>query len=303
MSTRKSSKLAACATVGVAAALLTSASAFAAPGQSAHARYHAHYQADAHKRHTPPDSFLVYKVYSIDELIAQVKSNPRIKEAYAEHFNVPQSRVIEYMRANLVESYVPETRVYTCYCLRDNGLVYPVKQVFKRGTKVFALRNGEPVLKWVCGNPLSKFLPAVETHTVVRDVPVIKMAPSTEIIAPTDTVQVVVPTESVADTKSSSDFEVMVPPAITTAAVPVAASFILAPAAAAGGSWALASLPVAFAALAAHSNLSSNNSTGGSPGGIPKPVPEASTMETSAVLLAAGAFFLGLRRRALRRNS
>jgi hypothetical protein len=271
----------------VAATAFLSTAAFAAPAPVSHdILVHRTY------RSTPPDSFLVYKVYSIDQLIAEVQSSPRIQGYYARHFHVPQSRVIEYMQANLVESYIPETRMYTCYCVRANGLIYPIKQRFTQGTKVFALRNGEPVLKWVCGNPLSKFLPAVETHTIVKNIPVIKLAPSTEVIAPTDNVQILVPTETqTVVTNASSDVDALVPEPILGAASP--SNFVFAPGGGGGGGLGfLGLLPVIFAAT-----HTSGGGSGSGPHGGPLPVPEASTMESSAIMLSIGALFLGLRRR------
>jgi len=287
MAIQKSTGVVACASIALA---LISTTAFAATSH-----HHRHMHVAAGTTSTPADSFLVYKVYSVDQLIAEVKANPQIQRIYARHFRVPQSRVVQYMQANLVESYIPDTGLYTCYCVRQNGLIYPVKQKFTEGTKVFALRNGEPVLKWVCGNPLSKFLPAVETHTIVRDMPVIKLAPSTEVVAPTDNVQILVPTESqTIVTNSSSDFDALVPQSIVGAAAPEAAIFV--PSAGAPSLLgALAALPVLFAA--GHGG----GSNGGNSSGSPLPVPEGSTVQTSAVVLAFGAFLIGLRRRSVQR--
>lgn len=136
---------------------------------------------------TPPDSFLRYKVYDTAQLIAQVQADPKVRQVFARHFSVPESRVVSYMRANLVESYVPKTGRYTVYCVRRNGKIYSVRQTFRKGTKVFSLRNGQPVMKWVCGNPLSKYLPPT---TLVKTTP----RPN-EILTPTDMADVYVPSE------------------------------------------------------------------------------------------------------------
>ena len=155
-----------------------------------------HYLHARTSRVTPPDSYLQYKVYSVDQLIEQVSSNPVVRARFARHFHIPQDRVVSYMRANLVESYIPATGRYTVYCVHRSGQFYPVRQTFHQGTKVFALRNGEPVMKWVCGNPLSKFLPQVQVHMIAkRPPPTVKTLPSIEELTPADTQDILVPAE------------------------------------------------------------------------------------------------------------
>jgi hypothetical protein len=57
---------------------------------------------------------------------------------------------------------------------------------------VFALRNGQPVLKWVCGNPLSKFLPPV---VVVVPHHKVKVSPYLQALTPSDTENIIVPAD------------------------------------------------------------------------------------------------------------
>jgi hypothetical protein len=45
------------------------------------------------------------------------------------------------------------------WCASKTGRLYVVHQHFQAGTRVFALRNGTPVMKWACGNPLVTMLP------------------------------------------------------------------------------------------------------------------------------------------------
>jgi hypothetical protein len=151
----------------------------------------------AARQRTPLDSYLTYKVYSISQLIQQVESSPTIRLHYAKTFHVSGNKVVPYLRNNVVESYIQETGKYTVYCVRPNGLIYPTVQHFQRGTKVFALRNGQPVMKWLCGNPLMSFLPAV--HEVVKPVVkvITKVSPSVETLVPTQPTQEEVPVEEV----------------------------------------------------------------------------------------------------------
>jgi len=142
----------------------------------------------------PPDSYLQYRVYTVDQLIQQVQDNPTVRRRFARHFQIPEDRVVSYMRANLVESYIPETRRYTVYCVSRSGKFYPIRQTFHKGTKVFALRNGQPVLKWLCGNPLSRFLPAVQVKNITK--PRSRVARSIEtLVTPAENQDVLVPNE------------------------------------------------------------------------------------------------------------
>jgi hypothetical protein len=156
--------------------------------------------AIAAPRHpTPPASYLRYKVYTVDQLVQQVKSDPWVRSAYARTFHVPADRVVEYMRRNVVESYIPVTKTYTVYCVSNSGRIFAITQVFKAGTKVFALRNGQPVIKWVCGNPLMAHLPTVQTRTVKLPPKVItKISPSVETLIPNQPPVMLIPSESVA---------------------------------------------------------------------------------------------------------
>ena len=158
------------------------------------------------------------------------------------------------MRANLVESYVPQTRRYTVYCMSPSGRIFAVKQTFHKGTKVFALRNGDPVLKWLCGNPLSKFLPAVQTKTIKKK-PNVKVAGAIEtLITPAEDVDVLVPNEAVAP-----EYLPAVP--FSLAAVPAA----LFSGGGGGGFSPLFLLPAAL--------LFSNNGGGGGGGGTTPHIP------------------------------
>jgi hypothetical protein len=148
-----------------------------------------------HRIPTGKDSFLLYKVYSVEQLLLEVEQEPIVRKRFARHFRISEGRVLSYMRNNLVESYIPKSGFYTVYNCRKDGSFYTTKQFFRVGTKVFALRNGQPVMKWVCGNPLAKALPAVRKLAQQQTVPVIKIGGSIETTTPTDTFDVSVPNE------------------------------------------------------------------------------------------------------------
>lgn len=246
--------------------------AFALPSLAAHR---------VHRVSPPRDSYLQYKVYSVEQLIQQVSENEAVRQRFARHFQIPESRVVSYMRANLVESYVPKTGHYTVYCMRRSGKFYPVKQTFRRGTKVFALRNGEPVMKWVCGNPLSKFLPEVQ----VRNIPVkprVKVSPIIQELSPAETANVLVPSEI-----ATRVYQPAIPFNLAAASAPVLLK-------SGGNSLLPFLLPVALIGV----------SGGGSGGTPPVPVPGPAVPEAGTLaLLGAGLpLVFAARRRQMRRN-
>ena len=213
----------------------------------------------------PPESYLEYRVYTVNQLLQQVQDNPLVRRRYARHFQIPEDGVVSYMRANLVESYIPVTRRYTVYCVTRSGKFYPIKQTFRKGTKVFALRNGQPVLKWLCGNPLSRFLPAVVTKITRK--PQQKVSPSIETL--TENTDVLVPEETVPATFLSA-----LPLGLTPASSLLSGG--------GGGFPALFLLPAAL--------LFSNNGGGGGTviSHVPPPeVPEVPEPASPAYLLAA----------------
>jgi hypothetical protein len=204
------------------------------------------------KQPTGLDSYLPYKVYSVDQLINEVQGNPAIIAHYSRTFHVPEDKVVQYMRNNVVESYIQETGKYTVYCVRPDGLVYPTVQHFQQGTKVFALRNGQPIMKWACGNPLMNFLPAV--HEVVKPVVkvVTKVSPSVETLVPAEAAQEEVPVEEVAPVYQPK-VPVMASPMAFTA--PIAATSHISP---------LFLLPIALLpTFGGHGGNKSGGTTGG----------------------------------------
>lgn len=119
-------------------------------------------------RSAPPLSFLRNNSYSLQEVIAQIRGNRKLLLRFANHFHIAPEKVIPYFEQNLVESYVPQTKRYTVWMKRPDGSTYWVYQTFRKGERVLSLRNGEPVLKWACGNPLMTKLPEIQKRKVVE---------------------------------------------------------------------------------------------------------------------------------------
>lgn len=119
-------------------------------------------------RPAPALSFLKQNSYSLDAVINQIRNDRQLLLRYANHFHISPEAVLPYFRENLVESYVAETKRYPVWMKRADGSTFWRYQTFRKGERVLALKNGEPVLKWACGNPLLTELPKIEKRKVVR---------------------------------------------------------------------------------------------------------------------------------------
>jgi PEP-CTERM motif len=110
-------------------------------------------------RPASPDAFVKTELHSVDQLAEVAQSNPRVRRNFARHFGIPESQVATYFRRNLVLTRLRESRDVTVYAVTRTGRIYPVHERLRKGTLVYALRNGEPVLKGLCANPLVRRLP------------------------------------------------------------------------------------------------------------------------------------------------
>lgn len=118
------------------------------------------------KRRAPAASFLEYRVDTIEALATQAERNPRVRARYARHFGIPAASVARYIRQNLVVSYLPAGGMRTVYYVKPGGKIYSRKTRLSRGTRVLTLRNGEPVLRWLCGNAMVPNLPRVSVRMI-----------------------------------------------------------------------------------------------------------------------------------------
>jgi hypothetical protein len=119
-----------------------------------------------------PDAFIKTELRSVDELVRAVSANPRVRRNFARHFGIPESQVATYFRRQLVYTRLPAARTTTVYGVTRTGRIYSVRERLRKGTPVFTLRNGAPVLKAVCANPLVTRLPPM-VATVPAPTPVV----------------------------------------------------------------------------------------------------------------------------------
>jgi len=174
--------------------------------------------AGAERERTGPDSFLRWRAYTVEDLVAQVQSDPVVRQRLARHFRVSQADLVTYLRANLRVITFDSSGWRTVYGVARDGRIYKARDYFHKGGKVFGLANGTPVLKYACGNPLITKLPAVGKPLVL--VPR-RAAPPPASQAPQEFALVVpTPAAPVVETPAPIPFET---PQETTTAVPTAA--------------------------------------------------------------------------------
>jgi len=88
-----------------------------------------------------------------------VDQNDALRRRYARLFNVTPDQVVAYTKHALVPYRLPKARTLTTYGVTRSGMIYPVTTHLKAGAKVWATREGVPILKWNCSNPLVSRLP------------------------------------------------------------------------------------------------------------------------------------------------
>ncbi|MES2465634.1 MAG: DUF6777 domain-containing protein [Armatimonadota bacterium] len=174
--------------------------------------------AEKHHYPTAPDSFLMYQVDSTSELVEALKADPALRLRYARHFGIPENQVIDFVKNALVPYQLPAARNLTVYGVSKSGRIYPVRTRLPKGTKVWATRSGEPVLKWLCANPLTKKLPG----TKLAKARTTKVSPKTKVAAAGE----LAPVPMDADLPIAAEPMLSLPPVVTTAlttpSVPVA---------------------------------------------------------------------------------
>lgn len=108
------------------------------------------------------DRFLNDPVLTTDELVEALKTNKVFRQNIAHHFHLPEERVVAFVQDALVPMELPADTKVTNYGVTRTGYIYGKKMVLKKGTRIWATRSGDPVLKWICSNPLIARAPVLK---------------------------------------------------------------------------------------------------------------------------------------------
>jgi MYXO-CTERM domain-containing protein len=100
------------------------------------------------------DRFLSEPVLTTDALVEALKTNPAFRRNIAKHFSLTEDRVVEFVEDALVPYILPSDMAVNNFGVTRTGTIYGKKMNLKKGTRVWATRDGQPILKWICSNPL-----------------------------------------------------------------------------------------------------------------------------------------------------
>jgi hypothetical protein len=104
-------------------------------------------------QHPGRNSFLNESVRSTDQLIAEVKGDPQIRDSYERHFQMSEDQLYTYLRT-LHPMRLQRDDVFTIYSIPPGGELKAHTQRLRKGELVFVDMNGKPILRARCGNPL-----------------------------------------------------------------------------------------------------------------------------------------------------
>lgn len=121
--------------------LLAACIAFAALGASAFAQ------------RMDPNSFIKRPANTIDELVAQVKSDKEVMSRYMRHFGMTADEVVAYFKT-LKKGAVAEDGAYLIYNTPESGEIRARVLFYRKGTPVWVDRDGNYIMRVNCGNPM-----------------------------------------------------------------------------------------------------------------------------------------------------
>jgi len=113
------------------------------------------------------DSFAPHSTYadSPKAFADYLSKNDVLLQRYSRHFGVSQDRVLSFVQNALVPMDLPRQETVTTFGVTKSGSIYPVRTTLPSGTRVWATREGAPVIKWNCSNPLTTALPGANLVT------------------------------------------------------------------------------------------------------------------------------------------
>lgn len=114
----------------------------------------------------PTGAFIRRPVKSIEDLITHAKTDPVVMARFTRHFRMTPDKVVAFFRT-LHLAKLANDGVYLVYNVRPDNIIRGRHFNLKKGTLVFADKNGRPVLKKECANPMWMGMPPMVAETPV----------------------------------------------------------------------------------------------------------------------------------------
>ena len=115
-----------------------------------------------HRRRMPTGAFLRRPAATTQALDHQLAADSVVRLRYARLFQMPPQMVQTAMRQMRLSRLRQDRILEVFYVHPGEHIGYRLRRV-RKGTWVYALPDGTPLLAWVCGNPLRKVLSARRT--------------------------------------------------------------------------------------------------------------------------------------------
>lgn len=99
---------------------------------------------------------------TLDGLVETLKTNKTFRKNLSKHFDIPEERLVDFVQDALIPQVLATDAKVQNYGVTKTGQIYHKNTTLKKGTRVWGLRDGTPILKWDCSNPLLMKLPVVK---------------------------------------------------------------------------------------------------------------------------------------------
>lgn len=100
------------------------------------------------------NAFLNKKATNVQELIAQVKSDPEVRDRYERHYHMSGPKLIAYFQT-LRLSRLTKDGSFQVYSVPPDNRIKVRTAIYRKGTPVYIDVAGQPVMIVKCGNPLA----------------------------------------------------------------------------------------------------------------------------------------------------
>lgn len=164
-----------------------------------------------------PGSFISSRTDSVKALVDQISADKNVAKLYEKHYGMSASQIADYFEKNLTLITLKSPLKTQVYYVSKSGTIKLKQKLLPAGTRVFATKDGTPVLEWRCGNPFSKYLPKIEEKQITSPVSSIVEEPEVKVAADPPMEAIVVPPPVASVTTS-------VAPTVTPTIVPVVES-------------------------------------------------------------------------------